>query len=169
MRFSEFIESKMVPTATINQQVFQTFQNMLPGRWKIDREQPAKQFLQTGGISLLGNDVMQRGDQYFVSVTWTLYDDNAKMGGLYGSGPTEYDPVRGDARVSLRYGVQGYRPGDAGALGGMIKVAGKSMTPIFKSESEFDSPYQIAKSAKETIEQYHFGNFKEIPGGVQLI
>lgn len=157
----------------INQQVLQTFQHSLPGTWAVYREEPRHQHLQAGGLAILGNDVQTPGDQYLVGVNWTLYDDQMRMAGLHGAGPAEYDPLRGSARVALRFGVQGYRPGDAGALGGMIRVKGRPMTPVWGDkigvkDHDLFTPYEVAKQAEVVIQYYAQGYFRPVPGGVSL-
>lgn len=170
-KFREFLES-MVSTGDLNRQIEMTFKHILPGDWGVYREDRPYQHLRAGGILLLGRDVMRSGDQYFASVRWQLYDEDARFAGIYKSAPEKYDSVRGGAHVSFHYGVQGYRPGDVGALGGLIKVNGIPMTPIrgemMGYSGEADTVLDASKAVKDLIEYYDLGYFKDIPGGVSV-
>jgi len=171
MSFGVWLERE-VGTHDLNRQVEMTFKHVLPGDWVVLREEETPKYLKTGGLVLVGRGVMQEGDQYLVGVHWTLWDEDAKMAGLYKGAPATYDSVRGSAHVSFSWGVQGYRPGDEGSLGGIIRVNGLPMTSVnavaMGLKREGDTPLDVARQVKDVIEHYHLGNFKKSPGGVQV-
>jgi len=155
MRFRQWWES-IVPTDALSEQIFKSITNLLDGDWVIER-QDKPHLLQFGGVVIIGKNVMRQEDQYLIGVRWSLLDSQGHPSGLYSQEkPVSYDSIKGDAQVSMYFGVQGYKPGDKGALGGIILVKNKPMTPIGHVVSA-KTPYEIAVKARKIIEDYNMG------------
>lgn len=156
MRFKQWLEAT-VSTDTLNDQIFNTVSHLLDGHWTMERQERAS-LLQFGGVFMVGQDVVRKGDQYCIGVRWQLRDSKGNYSGLYNQEkPDVYDSVKGHPQVSMYFGIQGYKPGDRGALGGIIRVKDRPMTPIQVAGGhvvDVKTPYEVAVKARKIIEDY---------------